>query len=112
VVVFQDPALSKNREIYRMADGFHRYDMHRKLGLRSIKADIRQGDRRDAILYSIGANAKQGKQLTTADRAKAVINPARKMVREHEDLAVSGGVTIVTGRGATPVFGVGWDSRE
>jgi hypothetical protein len=40
------------------------------------------------------------------------INPARKMVREHEDLAVSGGVTIVTGRGATPVFGVGWDSRE
>ena len=26
------------------------------------------------------------------------INPARKMVREHEDLVVSGGVTIVTGR--------------
>jgi DNA topoisomerase III len=30
------------------------------------------------------------------------INPARKMVSEHEDLAVSGGVPIVTGRGATP----------
>jgi hypothetical protein len=32
------------------------------------------------------------------------INPARKMVREHKDLVVAGGVTIVTGRGATPCW--------
>ena len=32
------------------------------------------------------------------------INPARKMVRDHKDLVVSGGVTIVTGRGATPCW--------
>ena len=32
------------------------------------------------------------------------INPARKMVREHKDLVVTGGITIVTGRGATPCW--------
>ena len=33
---------------------------------------------------------------------EAGINPAKKLVREHEDLVVSGEVSIVTGRGAIP----------
>jgi ParB-like chromosome segregation protein Spo0J len=73
IVLFQDPALSKCRKIYLMADGFHRLAAYLKLGLRSIKAIIIQGTRRDAILYSIGANSKQGKQLTANDRNKAVL---------------------------------------
>jgi hypothetical protein len=34
------------------------------------------------------------------------------MVREHKDLVVNGGVTIVTGERSDPVLGVEWDSRE
>src|SRR3954453_2131043 len=35
-------------------------------------------------------------------RSPGGINPAKKLVREHEDLVVAGEVSIVTGRGAIP----------
>jgi hypothetical protein len=34
------------------------------------------------------------------------INPAMKLIREHEDLVASGGTRIVMGRGAIPMAGV------
>ena len=42
---------------YWLSDGFHRYGAAKKAGLGSLKAEIRQGTRRDAVLNAVGANA-------------------------------------------------------
>ncbi len=55
-----------------LADGFHRYFGAKKIGCLSIGADERAGTRRDAILFSYGANAQHGLRRTNADKRKAV----------------------------------------
>jgi hypothetical protein len=52
-----------------LADGFH----HRDAGHDDIAADIRQGTRRDAILHSVGANARHGWRRTNEDKRRAVL---------------------------------------
>src|SRR5581483_8546635 len=42
---------------YWLADGFHRYHAAKQICREAIEADVRQGTRRDAVLYSVGANA-------------------------------------------------------
>lgn len=66
VVVFFDGA------DHWLADGFHRYFGHKKLGFIEILADIREGTRRDAVLYSVGANGNHGLRRSNADKRKAV----------------------------------------
>ncbi|WP_429498652.1 ParB/RepB/Spo0J family partition protein [Robbsia andropogonis] len=66
VVVFQDGAT------IWLADGFHRFHAHRKIGALTIDADVRQGSRRDAILFSVGANSSHGLRRSNADKRKAV----------------------------------------
>lgn len=59
-------------ERYILADGFHRYHAHKKrLGVRSIRAEIKQGSERDAMIYSAGANRLSIKSPSHADRKKA-----------------------------------------
>lgn len=55
-----------------LADGFHRYHAHKKIGAINIDADVRKGDKRDAILYSVGANASHGLRRTNEDKHRAV----------------------------------------
>ena len=66
VIVFHD-----GRD-YWLADGFHRWSAHKELDLRDIEVDIREGTKRDAILYSVGANASHGLRRTNADKRRAV----------------------------------------
>ena len=66
VIVFFDG------ESYWLADGFHRHAAHVSLGLAEIDADIRQGSRRDAILFSVGANASHGLRRTNLVSAPLV----------------------------------------
>lgn len=66
VVVFHDGA------DYWLADGFHRYHAHNQAEKASIAADVRDGTKRDAVLYSLGANAAHGLRRTNADKRKAV----------------------------------------
>ncbi len=67
VVVFYDGT------DYWMADGFHRWNAAKKAGLTEIDADIRQGDKRAAILYSVGANSISQVNRTIADKRRAVM---------------------------------------
>lgn len=57
---------------YWLADGFHRLRALASLG-RPVLADIRQGTRRDAVLFSAGANATHGQRRTNADKRRAVL---------------------------------------
>lgn len=58
---------------YWLADGFHRHAGHKKAGRSEITADIRQGTRRDAVLYSVGANSQHGLRRTNEDKRRAVL---------------------------------------
>lgn len=57
---------------YWLADGFHRYHAHRHAGAIEINADVRNGTKRDAVLFSVGANAVHGLRRSNADKRKAV----------------------------------------
>lgn len=58
---------------YWLADGFHRYHAGRSIPLEVMEFDVRTGTRRDAQLYSFGANASHGKRRNNADKRKAVL---------------------------------------
>lgn len=66
VIVYYD-----GRE-YWLADGFHRVEAWRRVGRIEVPAEIRQGDRRQAILHSCAANAAHGLRRTNADKRRAV----------------------------------------
>ncbi|MBI3162195.1 MAG: hypothetical protein HYZ23_06780 [Chloroflexi bacterium] len=55
-----------------LADGFHRFHAHRVAEIPEIVADVADGTKRDALLYSAGANGTHGIRLTNADKRKAV----------------------------------------
>lgn len=67
VVVFYDGAE------YWLADGFHRYQAYVRAKIASVPADVRQGTQRDAILFSVGANASHGLRRTNDDKRRAVL---------------------------------------
>lgn len=66
VTVFHDGST------YWLADGFHRYWASKRAERETIAVDVQQGTRRDAILYSVGANASHGLRRTNEDKRKAV----------------------------------------
>jgi len=66
ITVFNDGAN------YWLADGFHRYHASKKCGYIDIYASSTSGTRRDAVLFSVSANAKHGLRRTNADKRKAV----------------------------------------
>jgi hypothetical protein len=57
---------------YWLADGFHRYHAHRRIGRDTMVADVQDGGLRDAILHSVGANTEHGLRRTNADKRKAI----------------------------------------
>jgi DNA modification methylase len=58
---------------YWLADGFHRAEAGKRAGLATIAAEVRQGTRRDAVLWACGANAAHGLRRTNADKRRAVL---------------------------------------
>lgn len=55
-----------------LADGFHRYFAYKKAGLNEIPALIHNGTQRDAIFFSVGANATHGLRRTKEDKIQAI----------------------------------------
>jgi len=66
VVVFFDGA------DYFLADGFHRYHANRRIGARTLAADVRTGTLAGAKLFAYGANRGHGLRRTNEDKRKAV----------------------------------------
>lgn len=66
LVVFWDGAT------YWLADGFHRFHAARRVGATEFAVDVKTGTRRDAVLWSVSANAQHGLRRTNADKRKAV----------------------------------------
>lgn len=58
---------------YWLADGFHRLWAHKRAEKNLIKAEVIRGTQRDAILYSVSANASHGLRRSNADKRKAVM---------------------------------------
>ena len=58
---------------YWLADGFHRLEAAKKTAASIIAVDIRQGTQRDAILYSVGANATHGLKRSNTDKRRSVL---------------------------------------
>lgn len=58
---------------YWLTDGYHRYYGYKKVGIEDIEVEVINGTRRDAILYSLGANSKHGLPRTNDDKRKAVM---------------------------------------
>jgi hypothetical protein len=67
VVVFYDGS------DYWLADGFHRRNAAIGAGFEKINAEVKSGTRRDAILYSVGANATHGQRRTNDDKRRSVL---------------------------------------
>jgi hypothetical protein len=63
-----------------IADGFLRDAAAELAGLDHFPCDVRRGTRRDALLYSIGANSGHGLPFTRADKRRAVA----KLLRDEE----------------------------
>jgi N6-adenosine-specific RNA methylase IME4 len=66
VVVFHDG------KDHWLADGFHRVAAASSRGLVEFDADVHQGTQRDAILFSLSANATHGLPRTNEDKRRAV----------------------------------------
>ena len=67
MIVFNDGAN------YWLADGFHRYHANKKAGFVEVDCDVRNGTLREAVLFSVGANAVHGLRRTNDDKRKAVV---------------------------------------
>jgi hypothetical protein len=76
--------------VYWLADGFHRYYGARESKLPTIDANVRNGTVRDAILFSIGANATHGRPRTNRDKRHAVeMLLADETWREWSDVKIA-----------------------
>ncbi|HEY7156067.1 MAG TPA: ParB N-terminal domain-containing protein, partial [Gemmataceae bacterium] len=68
-VVYHDESQQK----YWLADGFHRREARLRAGQKTMLVEIRQGTRRDALLYAAGANGVHGLGRTDADKRRQVL---------------------------------------
>ncbi|MFE8034642.1 hypothetical protein [Thiohalocapsa marina] len=55
-----------------LADGFHRLRAAGDCGRSEVRAEVRTGARREALLYAVAANADHGLRRTDADKRRAV----------------------------------------
>lgn len=58
---------------YWLADGFHRRHAYAEAEIPEVPADVRDGTKRDARLFSASANGTHGIRLTNADKRRSVM---------------------------------------
>lgn len=70
---FPPVTLFYDGETYHIGDGFHRVEAASKIKRKTILADVRQGNQRDAMLHAMGANSSHGLRRTQDDKRNAVL---------------------------------------
>lgn len=55
-----------------LADGFHRWHGGKAAGVEFLECNVHVGTQREAVLFSVGANATHGLKRSAADKRKAV----------------------------------------
>jgi ParB-like chromosome segregation protein Spo0J len=77
VVVFSDDGGAS----YWLADGFHRYHAAKQIANNwALPAEIKDGGKREAILYAVGANASHGLRRSREDKHNSVL----KLLKDKE----------------------------
>lgn len=71
-VILPPPVVFADGKKYLLADGFHRVLATIKAGFETIQCEVHEGGKREAILYSCGANAAHGLPRTNEDKHRAV----------------------------------------
>jgi len=59
---------------YWLADGFHRYHAHRRNKVPNIDVTVHNGTKRDAFIFSRGANAEHGLPRTNEEKRAVVVS--------------------------------------
>ena len=95
VVAFRDG------NVLWLSDGFHRWHSRNVLQLADIEADIRDGTRRDALLYSLSANATHGLQRGDTDYRRAYDIACRNGLVDPLDIEAVAGLLRCSGSWAT-----------
>ena len=68
VIVFRD-----DEGRHWLADGFHRVAAHKAAAVEEIAVEVREGGRREALLFAAGANASHGLRRTQDDKRRAIL---------------------------------------
>lgn len=65
---------------YWLASGFHRFFANKRIGRVSIEVDLRQGTKRDAVLYALTSNRNHGMPLSSDE----IRNCVMRMLEDEE----------------------------
>lgn len=85
-----NPILYFDGKDYWLADGFHRFHAHKRAGFTDINCEVRIGTKRDAFIYSLGANADHGIPRTNEEKRDSVIaalNDVELFGKSNEEIA-------------------------
>lgn len=95
VVAFHDGSVTW------LSDGFHRWHSRKVLDLGDIEVDVRHGTRRDALLFSLSANAKHGLQRGATDYTRAYDIACRNGLVDPTDIEAVASLLQCSGSWAT-----------
>lgn len=70
--VFKPVTVFYDGQTYWLADGYHRIAAAEENGDLDFPVEVHQGTQRDAILFSVGANADHGLRRSNTDKRRAV----------------------------------------
>lgn len=74
------PVVFHDGKDYWLADGFHWRRAHELTGCAHMLCEVKEGGKREAVLYSVGANDTHGLRRTAEDRRHAVL----KLLKDAE----------------------------
>lgn len=69
----ENPTVFFDGKEYWLGDGFHRYHAHKRAGYTEMVCNVINGTKRDAFIFSLGANADHGLPRTNEEKRDTVI---------------------------------------